>query len=193
MAIAENARHAPRQDGHRWARRAPTASSAVGAEDISRRWAGVADDAVYHVAFDELLLPACRFAKRGGGEAVDLPQARAGRLVQSASASAAKISRSAADATEPHADVLGGVVEGHGPDREPAIDAGVEGAVLSQLEAILELGEAHEDQGQQRATVPFVVQQDVQVVERVLVKQVRLVEQEDGMDALAAEVLDMEC
>ncbi len=79
----------------------------------------------------------------------------------------------------------------HRPDRQPPLDPRVERAVLAQLEPVLEVGEAHEDQRQQRAAIPFVIQEDVQVVERVLVKQVRLVEQEDRMDALSAEVLDV--
>ena len=69
------------------------------------------------------------------------------------------------------------------------MEARVEGAVAAELEAIAQLGEADEDEGQERAAVPLVIEQDVQMVERVLVQEVALVEEEDGVDAVAAEVL----
>ena len=50
-------------------------------------------------------------------------------------------------------------------------------------------GQADEHEREQSARIPLVVRQDVQVLEHVLVKQVRLVEQEDRMHALGAEVL----
>jgi hypothetical protein len=69
------------------------------------------------------------------------------------------------------------------------MEAGVEGAVAAKLEAVAQLGEADEDERQERAAVPLVIEEDVQVVEGVLVKEVALVEEEDGVDAVAAEVL----
>ena len=74
---------------------------------------------------------------------------------------------------------------------EAAVEARVERAVAAQREAVVELGQADEDEREQRAAVPLVVEQDVQMVERVLVEQVGLVEEEDGVDALAAELLDV--
>ena len=71
------------------------------------------------------------------------------------------------------------------------VDARVQAAVSPQRQAVAELGQADEHQREQRAAVPLVVEQDVQVVERVLVQQVRLVEQEDGVEVVAAEVLDV--
>jgi hypothetical protein len=64
-------------------------------------------------------------------------------------------------------------------------------AVAPEREPVVQLGQAHEHEGQQRAAVPLVVEQDVQVVEHVLVKQMSLVEEEDGVDTLAAEILDV--
>ena len=61
----------------------------------------------------------------------------------------------------------------------------------AERETVVELGQADEDEGQQRAAVPLVIEEDVQVVERVLVKEVRLVEEEDGVEALAAEIFDV--
>ena len=61
------------------------------------------------------------------------------------------------------------------------MDARVEGAVTPTAEPILKLGQADEDQGQERPAIPLVVEQDVQVVEGVLVEEVRLVEEEDGV------------
>ena len=96
-----------------------------------------------------------------------------------------------AGAAEAELHILGGVVDDHGPDGEPALDSRIERAVLAQLESVLEVGEAHEDERQEGSAVPFVIQEDVQMVEGVLVKQVCLVEQEDRVDAVASEVLDV--
>ncbi len=57
-------------------------------------------------------------------------------------------------------------------------------------EPVLKLGEADEDEGEERLRVPLVVEQDVEVVEDVLVEEVGLVEEEDGVEALVAELLD---
>ena len=74
---------------------------------------------------------------------------------------------------------------------EAPVDAGVEGAVAAHGEAVLELGETDEDEGEERAAIPLVVEQDVEVIEGVLVEEMALVEEEDGVDAFAAELLDV--
>jgi hypothetical protein len=59
------------------------------------------------------------------------------------------------------------------------------------LEAVSKLGEANQDEGEERGAVPLVVEEDVQVVERVLVEEVRFVEEKHGIDTLPPEFLDM--
>jgi hypothetical protein len=54
-----------------------------------------------------------------------------------------------------------------------------------------EFGQADEDDGEEGFAVPVVVGEDVQVVEHVLVKQVGFVEEEDGVDAGGAELVDV--
>src|SRR5438445_4775698 len=71
------------------------------------------------------------------------------------------------------------------------MDAREERAIATEAEAIVKLGKGDEDEREQRATVPLVVEQDLEMVERVLVEEVRLVEEEDRMDALLGEVLDV--
>ncbi len=71
------------------------------------------------------------------------------------------------------------------------MNARVERPVAAQLEALAQLGEPDEYEREQRAAVPCVVEQDVQVVERVLVHEVGLVEEEHGMDALGGALLDV--
>ena len=71
------------------------------------------------------------------------------------------------------------------------VDARVERAIAAQREALAKLGESDEDERQQCTTVPGIVKQDMQMVERVLVQQVRLVEEEHRVDALGGAVLDV--
>jgi len=58
-------------------------------------------------------------------------------------------------------------------------------------QARFELRKAHEDERQQRLGVPLVVHEDVQVGEHVGVEQVRLVEEKDGVQLVAVQVLHM--
>lgn len=55
----------------------------------------------------------------------------------------------------------------------------------------LELGESDKDEREERRRVPLVVCEHVEVLEDVLVEEVRLVEQEDRVDLAAAEILDV--
>ena len=57
------------------------------------------------------------------------------------------------------------------------MDAGLERAIAAQREAILQFGEAYEDEGKEGAGVPVVIEENVQVIECVLVEEVRLVEE----------------
>jgi hypothetical protein len=52
-------------------------------------------------------------------------------------------------------------------------------------------GQADEENAEQSQAIPLVVGQDVKVVEHVLMEEMGLVEQEYGMRALLAELLDM--
>lgn len=88
-------------------------------------------------------------------------------------------------------DVVRRVVGRRGLDVQAVVDARVERALVSTRQALSQLGQADEEQGQERAAVPLVVAQDVQVIEHVLVEQVRLVEQEDGVALLGGELLDV--
>src|SRR5580700_1028538 len=216
MAIGRRARRSPWRDGHgacvrswvvaRWpwahARRSSQRDGGAG----GRRAAGAgkgrevrsdavvlggAEDVAQDLALDELVLASRRFAERGGGEPVELAQARAGRLVQRGERLGGEELAIAAGTAQPDPDVLGRVAQRGGSDHEPTVDARIERAVLAQAKAVLELGQADEDQRKQGAAVPRVVEQDVQVVEHVLVEQVGLVEEEDGMDVIAPEGLDV--
>jgi hypothetical protein len=97
----------------------------------------------------------------------------------------------AAGVAEAETEVLGGVGGGERLDLEAVMKARVERAVAAQGETIAELREADEHEGEESAAVPLVVEQDVEVVEGVLVQEVGFVEEEDGMDALAGELLDV--
>lgn len=67
----------------------------------------------------------------------------------------------------------------------------MEGAIASKSEPVVEIGQTEQDEGEQGATIPGVIEQDVQRVEGVLMEQVGLVEDEDGEEALLGELLDV--
>jgi len=71
----------------------------------------------------------------------------------------------AADAVQADADVLGGVVGDERVEMETSVKARVEGAIAAQAEAVVELGEADQDEGEECPAIPIVVQEDVEVVE----------------------------
>src|ERR1700729_1196262 len=148
-------------------------------------------DAGENVALDELLLLSGGDAEGGGGEAVGVAQGAAGALVEDGECVGREDVLGGADAREASADVVGGVVGQEASEGEAVMDARGEGAISPEPEPVLEVGKSDEDQGEQRLLVPLVIEQDVQVVERVLVEQVSLVDEEDGTDALFGEVLDV--
>jgi len=74
---------------------------------------------------------------------------------------------------------------------EAAVEAGVERAVAAQREPVAQLGEADEDEREECPAIPLAVEEDVEVVEGVLVEEMRFVEEEDGMRTFAAEVLNV--
>jgi hypothetical protein len=69
------------------------------------------------------------------------------------------------------------------------VDARPQGAVLVQRESVAHLGQADEHDGEQHPCVSLMIDQDVQMLEHVLLEQVRFVEQEDGVHALGAELV----
>ena len=75
------------------------------------------------------------------------------------------------------------------------MDAGVaarpQGAIFAELEAVVHFGQTDEEDAEQSQAIPLVVGQYVKVVEHVLMEEVGLVEKEDGVKALLAELLDM--
>ena len=64
-------------------------------------------------------------------------------------------------------------------------------AVSAELHPVVHLGEADEDEGEERRRIPLVVGEDVQMVEDVLMKQMDLVEEEDGVHPTVAELGDV--
>ena len=160
-------------------------ASGAGPSAIALAGVGL-DDAGDDVALDELALLPGGLAQGGGGEAVEIAHGAGGGLVQQGDGVGGEELAVAAGVAEAEAEVLGGVVGGEGLDLEAVMEARVERAVAAQGEAIAELGEADEDEREQRAAVPVVVEQDVEVVERVLVQEVGLVEEDPSSRAPAA-------
>src|SRR5262245_30752974 len=150
----------------------------------------VLDDADGDVALDEPALAAGGLAEGCGGEAVEVAHGTSGRLVEEGDGVGGEELAVAAGAAEAHADVLGGVVGRERRDLEAMVQARVQRAIAPQRQPVAQLGEADEDQAEQSAAVPVVVEQDVEVLEGVLVQQMCFVEQEDGMDALLGALLD---
>ncbi len=120
---------------------------------------------------------------------VEVPHAAGGGLVGHGDGVGGEEVAITAGPLEAHADVLGGVLGAERVDVDAPVQARVERAVAAKLEAVAQLGQADQDQRKQGAAVPLVVEQDVQVVERVLVQEMALVEEEDRVDPVATEIL----
>jgi hypothetical protein len=138
------------------------------------------DDAGDGVALDELALLAGGVAKGGVGEAVGVAHGAKGGLVDHGDGVGSEELAVTADASEAHAHVLGGVGWREGVDAKATMETEKERAIASHAKPIEEVGQTDEDEREERATVPLVIEQDVEVVERVLVEELSLVEQETG-------------
>src|ERR1044071_2129823 len=154
----------------RRARRAGAAAGREGRAGSSIALPGIGlDDARDDVALDELALLARGLAERGGGEAVEVAHGADGGLVEQHGGIGGEDLSGAASALEAHAQILGGVLGRQRADFEAMVDARVQRAIAAQREPLAKLGQSDEDQREQRATVPGVVEQDMQMVEGVLV------------------------
>ncbi len=89
------------------------------------------------------------------------------------------------DAGESSANVVGRVVGEEVSEGETVMDTRVKGTIPSEPEPVLEVGKSDEDEGKEGLGVPLVIEENVQVIERVLVEQMGFVDQEDGADALS--------
>src|SRR5579872_4476066 len=87
--------------------------------------------------------------------------------------------------------VIGGVVGGERADAESMVEPGVKRPVSSKSKSVFQIGQADEHEREQRFGVPLIVEQDMQMVEGILVKQVCLVDEKDGADPLFGKVLDV--
>ena len=71
------------------------------------------------------------------------------------------------------------------------MESGVERSVSTKAKAVFEVGEADEHERQQGFEVPLVIEQYMEMIEGILMKQVCLVDEEDRTHALLGEVLDV--
>ncbi len=149
------------------------------------------DDSGNDVALDELALAACGLSESTGGETIEVAHGAGSGLVEQDDSVGGEYLAGTARARQSHAEVLAAVVWGQRTDLEAVVEARVERAIASERQALAELGEPDEDERQERAAVPCVVEQDVQVVERVLVQEVSFVEEKHRMDALCGVVFDV--
>jgi len=140
-------------------------------------------------AVDELALEAGGVAQAQQGEAVEFAMGALAGLVEKRDGVTREQLAVAAGQAQAVAQVLGGVVESDWGDVHARVQARQERLVEAGGQAGLKLGEADEDDGEQGPAVPVVVEQDVEVAEHVGVEQVRLVEEEDGVDAAGGELM----
>jgi hypothetical protein len=127
----------------------------------------------------------------GRGDAVELAEGAVCGLVEHGNGVLGEEIALDASEADTDAEIVESVLGGGRVDLEPAMEAGEEGAIALQLETFIELGEADKHEREQSPGVPRVVEQDVEVIERVLVEQVRLVEDEDGMHTGLGQLLDV--
>jgi hypothetical protein len=149
------------------------------------------DHATDDIALDELAFSPGGLAQGGRREAIEVPQRAGGGLMEHGDGVAGEELALAAGLAQADPHVLGGVVGREATDDEAPVDSREERSVAAESQPVIELGEADEAEGQERPRVPLVIEQDVQVVEHVLVEQVGLVEEKDGVHALSAEIFDV--
>jgi hypothetical protein len=143
------------------------------------------------VALDELLLSPGGDAESGGGEAIGVAEGAAGGLVEDRESVCGKDIFGGTDASEASANVVGGVVGEEASECETVMDAGVEGTIASEPEPVFQVGKSDEDEGEEGLGIPLVVEEDMEVVERVLMEQMGLIDEEDGAYALLGEILNV--
>jgi hypothetical protein len=146
------------------------------------------------ITLDELLLAAGGEAEGGGGEAVEITERAEGGLVEHGDRVGGHDLAIAAGKMEAMPDVLGGVVGDKRVDAEPRVEPRVEERLCLRSSRAWSSGSptsTRDNSARQRPAIPFVVHEDMEMVEGVLVKEVRLVEEEDGVEAIAAELLDV--
>src|SRR6185437_512341 len=148
-------------------------------------------DADDGVAIDDLLLAACGVLHGCGGDAVGVSEGAFGVLVDLRNG----VDREEVSLGSCEAEAIGEILAGVGKaglvEREAVVDPRIQGAIATQGEAVSQLGQADKHERQEGAAVPVVVEQDVEMIHDVLVKEMRFVEKKDGVDALAPELLDM--
>jgi len=149
------------------------------------------DDTGDGISFDEFAFSASGIAKRGGGEAVQVAQRSGGGFMEHGQRVCSDKLAVTACLFESRANVIGGVVWGQRREVKPRVNTRVQGAIATEDEPVGKFWQADEDKGQERPAVPLVVQQDVQMVQHVLVEQVGLVEKEDRVNTLTAEIFDV--
>ena len=89
------------------------------------------------------------------------------------------------------ADVVDGVVGNERIDRESMVHTREERSIAPKTHSVVELRQADEDKGEERPAVPRVVEQDMEVVERVLVQEVGFIDKEDREQSLLRKLLDV--
>jgi hypothetical protein len=119
------------------------------------------DDASDDIALDDLALLLGGFPERGSGKAVEIAHGTGSGLVEEADSVGGEQFAIATGLAEAQAQVLGGVVGDEGLDLEAVMDPRIERAIAPQGEAIAQFRKTDEDDREQRATVPLVVQQNV--------------------------------
>ena len=112
-------------------------------------------------------------------------------LVQQRDRAGRKELLGAAGEAEAVADVVGGVRLARGRDPNPRVQPREQRLVDRRGEPVVEFRQADQDDREQRAAVPLVVEEDVQVAEDVGVEQVRLVDEQDRVDASGGELVDL--
>jgi hypothetical protein len=123
------------------------------------------------VALDKLALATRTVSERVVGDAVDVVQGSRSGLVNHGGCVRGEKLLGGAGGEEARANVLGGVVRRERLDAEPVGKAGVERAASAHEKALVEVGQADQDEREQGFAVPCVVEQDVEVVEGILVNE----------------------
>ena len=152
---------------------------------------GLVEHGLQDVAFDDPASLAQGLVEAVIGQAIDVAHRAEGGLVEHGDGVAGKDLGRGAGRLEARLDLSVGINGGERVDVLAHMEPGVERPVSSEFETVLELGKPDENQAQEGAGIPLVVEPDMQVVEGILVQEVGLVEEEHGVEVFLGELLDM--
>jgi len=134
-----------------------------------------------NVAVDQLAASSSGLSQGEGGDTVEVAMMASAGLMHQRQGVDRKDLVGTAGKCDPMTDIVAGVIDGQRLYTQSAVYARQEGPLCSEAQSILKFGQAHKHYRQQRSRVPFVVQQDMQMSQNVVMQHMGFVKNQYGM------------